>query len=701
MSVFLFELGVEELPPGYVTHYANKFVEFLQTQLEDNSIAVKAEQLKFYAAPRRLGLSIEINEANATQALKADEKKGERIENGVLIAKRMGPKVQALTDKPAVGFAKSCGIEPEQLQQDEQGRVFCDVRIEAKRTIDLLPKMLQTAFEQFNKTVGMRFMHWADRDDLFIRPVKWLVCMHDAEVITMSWLGLESSNTTRGHRFHGAESVVIENASDYDAVMKAQFVVPDYQARRDMILSQLKQIEGEQSAEVIIEEDLLDEVTSINEWPKAVLCNFSKDFLAVPQEALIESMQSHQKSFALKDKSGKLLPHFITIANIESQEPQSLIHGNEKVMTARLSDARFFYETDIKKSLDEMNDKNTTVTFQKKLGTVADKTARMSKLAEKIAERVGAEQSIVTSAAQYANADLRSAMVYEFPELQGIMGKYYYAHHHQDGNAERVAECIEQRYWPRFSDDAVPASKEAACLALADRLDTLIGIFGIGMKPTGSKDPYSLRRAAIGVVRIIQERELTVSLTELLAEAKKTYGAIELQQAVESEVHEYILKRLEDFYIKEYPGDKHALQILRSVQACQQDDLIDLHLRFSALREFKDLPELPQLAESNKRVKNLLKKADCDIPALNKDLLQEADESKLAEVYDKINQQVSSEKDYVNKFKVLCEFAKPLAAFFDNVMVMVDDNALKLNRLSLLKSIYMLFLEIADISFIS
>lgn len=711
---FLFELGVEELPPGYINQfkvintdadYFEKTKEF-EEKVKKGLPAVLKEDYSFFACISRLIIDNKIPCKNADLFctprrlavllhLDSDKQNFEATEE-----KRTGPKVQSLDDKPAVGFAKGCGVEPKDLQQGEDGRVFCMVRVEPKPVKDLLPDIVQKAFEQFNKTVGMRFMHWGDKSDLFIRPVKWLTCLYDKEVVEMEWFGLTASNSTRGHRFHSAETVTIKHAKDYESTLEKHFVMANFGKRRETIRQSLENIALENDATIPLDEDLLDEVTAINEWPHAVLCNIDPSFLTVPQEGLIKSMKSHQKSFPVLDKVGKMLPFFVTVSNIEVKDYSSIKHGNEKVMAARLSDAKFFYETDLKKSLAEMNEKCKSVTFQNKLGTQWDKTKRVILLAEFIAEKIGADVDKVKRAAELANADLNSQMVFEFPELQGIMGKYYAGHQGEDSV---VADAIEQRYWPRFSDDNLPETKEAQSLALADRFDTLIGIFGIGQKPSGSKDPFSLRRAAIGVVRIIRENRLAVSLKEILEFSKTSYPDGIVEAGAPEEVKAFINKRLEDLYNNEHPDEPKTLNILRAILAAGDDKLHDVDERFEALKVFKDREEMKTLAEMNKRCKNILRKAlDAGekLAELEPKLFDSEFEQTLADSGDTVSKSLNSGKNYEEQLEELTHLAKPLADFFDNVMVMCDDPKVKNNRLALLNKISVLFQEVADVSYL-
>ena len=688
---FLFELGVEELPPNYVIEYIKTFKTLFLEQCDSASLPIDATHSQCFATPRRLALTITFNEQNHFQILTADPKKGERIERGRLIQKYFGPKVNSLKDKAAIGFARSHGLQTSELLKNSDGRVYCTMTVDAKPAKALLPILIEKTFIAFHKLVSFRPMRWGTLDVVFIRPVRWLVCLYGSKIFPLRLFGICADRLSSGHRFHSDDRVMIDSAQNYIAILKKNFVLADFFERQHRIVTQLFSLAAEVSADWVKEKDLLDEVTAITEWPCSIRCQFDPNFLTIPKAVLIASMQQHQKSFALIIED-QLQPYFITIANIDSRDQATLIRGNEVVMSARLSDARFFFDSDQQQPLKAFSKKNKAVVFQKQLGSIWDKTQRVSTLARHIGVQLNADLACIEQASQLADADLNTAMVYECPELQGIMGKIYAL---REGYTKAIADCIEQRYWP--IDTTLPETLEATALALADRIDRLVGIFGIGFAPTGSNDPYSIRRAAIGVIRIIREKRLTLSLSELLDTTLAIYSKKNLVNDTKQTVHRYLLKRLEDLYKKLYPNHTQIQAVLDAVISSQSDDLFDLDERMTALIALVDTPNIKSVATSNKRLKNILDKHSPGSRDVDTAQFVEAAETNLWQTYQQIQTDLLTATNYQARFKALSHFAHPLENFFETVMVMVDNTDLKNNRLALLQSINTLFIRLADL----
>lgn len=683
-SDFLLEIGTAELPPKAMPILADVLADEIYAGLIKHGLvnADAQKPVQRLAAPRRLAfLMPSVSEIQPDQ-----------------IIEKWGP---ALTSPPAAieGFAKSCETTVAQLEKRSDGkneRYYFAAKKVGVSAVSLLPTIVNEAIK---KLPIPRPMRWGSYDTEFIRPVQWAFMLLGDHVIEADILGKKTGRVTYGHRFHHPDAITIKQPSDYVKVLAEKaYVLVDFQTRREKISTDIKTLARKVNGIPYIDEALLDEVTAIVEWPVALCATFAKDFLSVPKEALMSAMQQHQKSFPIIDANGNLLPYFIFIANIDSRNAQQVIQGNEKVMRARLSDAKFFYETDKEISLAEHLETLKTVLFQKELGTLYDRSQRISQLAAHIADAISpAEKLDAQRAGLLAKCDLVTNMVGEFPELQGIMGDYYAR---TSGEAVAVALAIREQYQPAFADDVLPQSMTGVCVALAEKMDTLVGIFGINQKPTGTKDPFALRRAAIGVLRLIIEKKLDIDLLSVLKQAAAHYQNLPNQQVI-TDVHQYIVERLQY-----WSGDKgYSVGLFNAVKAVQQNNLYDFYRRVIAVDGFAKLPEAKQLAEANKRVKNILE-SSTHINAKNSDvtLFQQPAEQNLYKQITAMQAILSplvAKKDYAAILKNLAELKTPVEQFFVDVMVMVEDTKLRDNRLLLLQQLRNLFLMVADISALS
>jgi glycyl-tRNA synthetase beta chain len=615
---------------------------------------------------------------------------------------RRGPALAAAFDdegcptRAATGFAKSCGVEVEQLDQQEtpKGSWLSFRAVEkGKATAELVPDMVERSLAGLPIPKRMR---WGDRDEEFVRPVHWIVLLFGDEVISAPVLGIAASRETRGHRFHHPGPIALASSDEYvDVLRESGYVLVDYRARRDTVRSQVIECGEKLGGNALIDDDLLDEVCSLVEWPVAIAGQFDKAFLDVPSEALISSMQDHQKYFPVVNREGQLLPYFITVANLESQDPEQIRAGNERVIRPRLSDAAFFWNQDRKNPLSSRADRLQNMVFQKKLGTLFDKQERIARLAAIIASQISGDPAHAERAARLSKCDLLTNMVYEFPELQGIMGRYYASH---DGEPDDIANAIEEHYQPRFAGDTLPQSNVGQALAMADRLDSLVGIFAIGQPPSGDKDPFALRRAALGLVRLSIESNLDVDLEELLGQAAAGFDAdIKAGNAVNA-VFDYVMDRLRGYY----QDNGLSADLVEAVLATRPTRLLDFDKRIHACQVFRDLPEATTLAAANKRIANILKKTDQAIPkTIDNTLLNDAAEKQLAEQLTALKPgvlELMSKGDYTPALQKLAGLRDAVDAFFDQVMVMVDDDDLRANRLALLNELGTLFLRVADLS---
>ena len=676
---FLVELGTEELPPKALKRLAEAFLEGVEKGLNEAGLAY--ESTRYYAAPRRLAVFVE---QLATQ-------QPDRT------SQMDGPPVKAAFDaegqptQAALGFARKCGVELSEL--DQSGPRLRHVQtIAGQPAAELLPQIVDNALAALPIPKRMR---WGAGKTEFVRPTQWLVMLLGEDVIPCRILSRQAGRESRGHRFHHPAAVSISSPASYADDLRKAHVIADFAERRELISRRVSELAAEQQGSAIVPDSLLDEVTALVEWPVPLVCSFEERFLEVPQEALISTMQDNQKYFCLLDAEGKLLPRFITVANIESTDPAQIIAGNEKVVRPRLTDAEFFFQQDKKHRLEENNQRLANVVFQAQLGSVYDKALRVSSLAAFIAESIGGNPANAARAGLLSKCDLASEMVGEFPELQGIAG-YYYARH--DGEAEDVALALNEQYMPRGAGAELPSTLTGAAVALADKLDTLAGIFGIGMLPTGSKDPYALRRAALGVLRILIEKQLELDLHTALQTAVNQYGSAVKSDGLVDQVQDFIFDRLR----ARYEDEGIDVAVYQSVRSVHPDSPLDFDQRVQAVQAFRRLPEAEALAAANKRVANILAKADSTVPGtVDQQLLSETAEQALAAALSDAEAAVAPlarQRQYSATLNRLAALREPVDAFFDQVLVNAEDERIRANRYALLARLRGLFLGVADIS---
>lgn len=678
----LIELGCEELPPSLLKPLSDALLTSLTEGLTSAGVPFKGAEV--YATPRRL--AVLVKQLDSHQPDQAIERRGP----AVAAAYKDGVATKALE-----GFARSCGVEVSALQtlETDKGSWLVYRTVQAgQSTAQLLPELVSKAFSSLPVPKRMR---WGASRIEFSRPVHWLVMLHGTEVIPAEIMGLNADRITYGHRFHAPQAITLQQPADYLDALKEARVIASFTERRAMIQQQVLAEATRFKGTAVIDEDLLDEVTGLVEWPVALTGSFEERFLEVPDACLISSMKANQKYFHLVDQQGRLMPLFITICNIESADPSVVILGNERVIRPRLSDAAFFFETDKKTRLSSRSQGLEKVVFQQQLGSLADKTRRVAAVAVAIAERIGADKSHAERAAVLSKCDLNTEMVLEFPELQGIMGEAYALH---DGENPEVCRALREQYLPRNASDELPVSQTGICLALADRLDTLTGIFGIGQKPTGVKDPFALRRAALGVLNILVNRQLDLDLKELIQLALAQHSNLPKAAEVSTELLDYMLDRFRAWY----QAQGIATEVFLAVRSRSVTHPLDFDRRVQAVATFSKLPEAAALAAANKRVSNLLGKLDAPVAAdINKALLTEAAEVTLAEqlaVKDIDVAPFYAQGDYQAALNCLASLREPVDQFFDQVMVMADDPAIRTNRLALLASLQALFLHTADIA---
>ena len=683
MTTILFELGTAELPPKNLKQMRDALHSGVEKSLNDANITF--DNIKSYATPRRL----------AVQIFGISDKQPDRVEQ------KRGPAVKGAFDadgnltKAGLGFAQGLGISKDDLitiSTDKGDYIGYNLTVQGQAVSDLLPAIFQKALDEL--PIAKRMRSGAERSE-FVRPVQWVVLMADDQVINANIQGHSTANKTCGHRFHAPDFIDIDRADNYESILQNAFVIADFDKRQQAIQEQVQKLADEVGAVAIVPQDLLDEVTALVDLPVALRASFEERFLAVPQEALISTMQADQKYFCLTDKDGKLQPYFIFISNIDSKDKAQVIAGNEKVVRPRLADAEFFFLQDQKQPLFALTENLKNRGFQEKLGTIWEKSERIAKLSAFIATQIGANVEHATRAGVLSKCDLASTLVGEFPELQGIAGTYY-ARLNNEPTA--VADAIEEQYLPKFSGDKLPATDIGTALALADRIDTLVGIFGIGEAPTGSKDPFSLRRASIGVLRILIEKKLALNLVSLIEQALKNYqGKIDNLAKTFTDVMEFINAR----YRAMYTEQGVAVDTIMAVQAINPHMPLDFDERIRAVQAFRALPQAQSLAEANKRVANILAKAEGQVADnVDENLLTETAEKELYQVVQNAKnatKPLQENADYQGILTELANLATPLTAFFDNVMVNSDDVNLKNNRLALLKQVRGLFLSVADI----
>jgi glycyl-tRNA synthetase beta chain len=681
---FLVEIGTEELPPKALPRLSRAFAAGLRNGL--TRAGLTHGEVIAYATPRRL--AVLVKELSVQQP-------DQEIE-------RRGPALSAAFDadgnptKAAEGFARSCGVSVGELGrlETDKGTWLAYHTVEKGRpAAELIPAVVEQSLAALPIPKRMR---WGAGEAEFVRPVHWIVLLLGEEVIPAELFGIQAGRHTRGHRFHAPDPIYLGEAAAYAPLLETEGrVLADFAARREAIRGQVEEAAAREGARAVMDEELLDEVTALVEWPVAVVGSFEERFLQVPQEALMSSMEEHQKMFPMVDAEDRLLPRFITIANIESRDPEQVRAGNERVIRPRLADAAFFWEQDGKTPLADRLEKLKDMVFQKKLGTLYDKTQRTMTLAAAIATELGGNPDHARRGAQLAKCDLLTNMVYEFPELQGIMGRHYAL---RDGEVAEVALAIDEQYMPRFAGDELASSVAGRAVGMADRLDTLVGSFAIGQRPKGDKDPLALRRAALGVLRTLVEGELELDLLDLLRQAAKGLeGTVDAGAAV-TEVFEFMIDRLRAYY------QDAGIQpdVFDAVAARRPTRPYDFHRRLHAVSQFRLLPEAEALAAANKRIRNILRKAEGDIPQeVDPSLLRDAAEQNLARAVEEAATDVTpliAAADYAQALSRLARLRGAVDDFFDQVMVMVDEEALRNNRLALLKRLSEQFLMVADIS---
>ncbi|WP_397450711.1 glycine--tRNA ligase subunit beta [Pseudomonas sp. NA-150] len=676
---FLVELGTEELPPKALNTLADAFLAGIEKGLQAAGLDFTAKRV--YAAPRRLAVLItQLATQQADRSVNLD-----------------GPPRQAAFDaegnptQAALGFAKKCGVELSEIDQSGPKLRFSQ-NIVGKPTISLLPTIVE---DSLNDLPIPKRMRWGARKEEFVRPTQWLVMLFGNQVIDCTILAQKAGRDSRGHRFHHPESVRITSPANYLDDLRAAHVLADFAERRELISKRVAELATLQEGTAIVPPSLLDEVTALVEWPVPLVCSFEERFLEVPQEALITTMQDNQKYFCLLDIDGKLLPRFITVANIESKDPQQIISGNEKVVRPRLTDAEFFFKQDKKQKLETFNQRLQNVVFQAQLGSVFDKAERVSKLAAYIAPRIGGDAQRAARAGLLSKCDLASEMVGEFPEMQGVAG-YYYAL--ADGEPEDVALALNEQYMPRGAGAELPATLTGAAVAIADKLDTLVGIFGIGMLPTGSKDPYALRRAALGVLRILIDKKLDLDLVQTVTFAVAQFGAKIKAAGLADQVLEFIFDRLR----ARYEDEGVEVAVYLSVRALKPASALDFDQRVQAVQAFRKLSEAAALAAVNKRVSNLLSKAQGGIAhTVEPKYFDNANEFSLYSAIQQADQAVqpmAAARQYNEALARLAALREPVDAFFEAVMVNAEDANVRANRYALLARLRGLFLGVADIS---
>lgn len=684
---FLVEIGTEELPPKALSSLSKSFENNLRSGLEQASLSFAG--IKRYATPRRLAVIVTgLIEKQAQEHIS-----------------RLGPALSTAFDADgnptaaALGFAKSCGVEVSELESASKGGVeklsFSTSRPGAA-TRALLPDIVATALTKLPIPKPMR---WGSSREEFVRPVHWVIMLYGDEGIDTTILGVRSGTATRGHRFHHNQDIEIHRAGEYESLLEVPgSVIADFEKRKQCIRQLVVEEGSKIGATAVVDEALLEEVTGLVEFPVALTGEFEAHFLQVPSEALILAMKSHQKYFYVIDADSNLMPYFITVSNIRSTDPAQVIAGNERVIRPRLADARFFFEKDKKASLDSRIDQLKKIVFQKKLGSMFDKSQRVANLASYIAAELKVDTSHCHRAAVLSKCDLVTNMVGEFADLQGLMG-FYYAKN--DGEADAVAMAIKEQYMPRFSGDKLPVSAAGSVLAIADKLDSMVGMFAIGQPPSGSKDPFALRRSAIGILRILVEGELDLNILETIEKAVSGFDSLEIQDQTGLDVFDFLLDRFRSWYTDQ----GISVNAFHSVMALKPQRPLDFHQRLLAVHHFSKMPQAQSLSAANKRVSNLLSKLDVEPTqsAVDGSLLIEPAEialhtalnAKMGEVVPLLDK-----GSYKEGLERLVGLRDCVDSFFDSVLVMTDDEPLRDNRIALLKQLRSLFLRVADISFL-
>lgn len=680
----LFELGTEELPPVALKRLSAALTDGFTKGLDDAGLTYG--KVIAYCAPRRLAvLVMDLLTAQPDQDIE-----------------RRGPAVAAAFDqdgtpsKAAEGFARSCGTTVDQLQQletDKGSWLVYHVHRAGQHASELLPGIAENAL---NKLPIPKRMRWGDSEAQFVRPVHWLVFLLGDQVVPCTLLDAVAGKQTFGHRFHHPQAITLYNPEDYADVLESLGkVIAHFDKRRERIKGQVEETARAMGGRADLDEALLDEVTALNEWPVPIGGEFEERFLAVPHEALVATMKGNQKYFPVFDTDGRLMNHFITIANLESKQPELIREGNERVVRPRLADAMFFWEQDGKKRLSDHMEKLEHVVFQKDLGNMLDKSLRVAALAEYIAEHIGGDRVLARRAGEMSRCDLMTEMVFEFPEMQGIMGRYQAQ---RDGEPAELAQAMDEFYMPRFSGDRLPQSRTGIAISLAEKIDSLVGIFGVGMKPTGDKDPFALRRAALGALRILREHALAINLKQLLEEAASLLHDRLTEDGVTTAVYDFMLDRLKGLYAE--GGTAH--DVFEAVAAVKPESVADFEHRVRAVSDFRGLPDAEALAAANKRISNILRKVDEPVPAaVDSELFELTAEKDLFDQIRALSKQTAplmAESNYGATLQALARLRAPVDRFFDDVMVMAEKASVRHNRLALLQSLALQFGQVADLS---
>ncbi len=684
----LVEIGTEELPPKSLDKLRLAFEKELSKQLSAQRLSFSGS--KSYATPRRLAVIIE--QLSETQP-------DENIE-------LLGPARAAAFDadgnptQAALGFARKCGVtdvsELTFVETNKGERLAFKENRTGQKTESLLADCIEASL---NKLPIAKRMRWGSGRQEFVRPVHWIVLLFGDQVVPVQIMGLTASNQTRGHRFHSSGQLTIDSPASYETQLESAKVVVDINKRQQTIVDQVTKLGAESGGRAVISPGILQEVTSLVEWPVALCGRFDESFLDVPEEALISSMGEHQKYFHLVGESEKLLPLFITVSNIESKDPSKVIDGNQRVIRPRLADAKFFYDKDLRTPLEDHRAKLAKIVFQADLGSLADKSARVGKLGSSLAASCNADTALVNRAAELAKCDLVTDMVQEFDQLQGTMGRYYAT---ANGEPFEVAQAIYEQYLPKQAGGALPTTPTGVCLALAERLDTLTGIFGIKQPPTGSRDPFALRRASLGVLNILVDQKIQLDLTQVIGEAYDNFENLPVpKQELVQQVQGYLIDRFRAWF----EDEGTTVEVFRAVRSVEQSSPYEIYRRVQAVLSFAETPAAESLAATNKRVANILAKVDLsNLPKVDASLFESDTESALAAALTQIQSDTApalASGDFSAALSSMARLQQPLDAFFESVMVMAEQENLKLNRLALLSEVRHLVLKIADLSELS
>ncbi len=687
---FLVEIGTEELPPKALRSLMQAFGELLTRGIDDARL--QHAEVAVFASPRRLAVLI--------------SKLAQQQEDRRLLQK--GPPLKVAFDEDgnatpaAIAFAKKCGVEVSELarQETDKGEWLSYEATETGRAAaDLLPALVETALGALPIP---RRMRWGAGDAEFVRPVHWVILLHGEKPLDATIMGIAAGNTSRGHRFHAPQAVAIESPASYlETLEKDAYVIADFERRREMVISGVAAMAATAGGVPVGEAGLYDEVAALVEWPVPVLGSFDPEFLKLPREVVVSTLTGHQRYFPLADKDGGLLAKFITVANLESKDPDKVREGNERVIRPRLADAAFFWSGDRQRTLESRQQNLREVVYQRGLGSLFEKAERVAAIASSLSKALARDSKAVERAALLAKCDLVTGMVGEFPELQGVMGRYYAG---ADGESDAVAVAIGEQYQPRFAGDDLPSSGDGQVLAIADKLDTLAGVFSLGKKPSGNRDPFGLRRAALGVVRIFIECRLDADLLQLLSVAVDTQPKTELKRdELAADLYGFITERLRRYFLDRDSGLQ--TETFDSVMARRPVSLLDFDRRIAAVQTFSHLEQAESLAAANKRIANILRKAgDPDDLSVHKRLLQDDAELALYSALESSREKLQpllKVQRYAEALNELADLRDAVDRFFDDVMVMVDDEAIRNNRLALLGELRALFLNIADISRLS